>query len=61
MGTINIDSFALCLNPPCHLEPKFFNDVKTTVHQWDHYIVEPHFLFALSTSHYYSPPPEATS
>ena len=31
MDSINIDSFALCLNPSCLLEPKFFYDVKTTV------------------------------
>ena len=31
MDNIDIDTFALCLNPSCRLEPKFFNDVKTTV------------------------------
>ena len=31
MDPFNIDSFALCLIPSCPLEPKFFNDVKTTI------------------------------
>ena len=31
MDPVNIDSFAICLKPSCPLEPKFFNDVKTTI------------------------------
>ena len=31
MDPVNIDSFALCLNPSCRLKPKFFNDIKTTI------------------------------